>query len=497
MRKTGEVYVIGSGIGGIAISVFLAKQGYKVTVFEKNEFPGGRCGKIEREGHRFDIGATLLMMTHTYEHIYQLMGKDLFSEIELYKINPIYKILAPKNLQISFSPDLSLMQYQLEKFEKGSFDNFLLYMYQSIKNYRWAMQNIIDRNFLKPIDFFTPGNLLTLLRINALNNHVRHTQRFFQSELLTTTFTFQNIYVGQNPFTAPAIFSMLPFVELTEGVYYPKGGMYRIIENLINIAKEYGVEFEFNRPVKEIIVHNRNADGLKFEDGHSVHNADLIIANADLPYVYQSLLPADPMIKRLKNMDYTCSALVFYWAMDKEYKEIEMHNVFLSTNYKENITRVFNEKSFPAEPSFYVLSPVKLDKTAAPDNQDSLTVIVPTGHLNKSMSYDWENIKNDIRNSVIKRLEAEGLSEFRKHIKFEICFTPSTWESRLNLTRGATFGSLSHNIMQMGYMRPHNRHKKYHNLYFVGGSTHPGNGLPMALLSAKLVAERIKAEHKL
>jgi len=495
MQKFREVYVVGAGIGGIAVSVFLAKQGYQVTVFEKNESPGGRCGKIEKDGHRFDIGATLLMMTHTYENIYRLLDKDLFREIELQKIDPIYKIIDTENKHISFTPDLSLMQSQLEHLEKGSFDNFLLYMLQSIKNYRWAMQNIIDKNFLKPTDFFTPGNFLTLLKINALSNHVRHTKRFFRSELLTTTFTFQNIYVGQNPFNAPAIFSLLPFVELTEGVYYPKGGMYSIIENLVKIAQENGVKFEFNRTVNEIIIHDKKAIGLKFEDGSSVHQADMVIANADLPYVYQSLLPSDPMIKRLEKMDYTCSALMFYWAMDKEYKEIDMHNVFLSSDYKENISKVFNEKTFPAEPSFYVLSPVKVDRTAAPEHHDSLTVIVPIGHIDKKKEYDWETIKNNIRNSVINRLEKEGLHEFRKHIKFEICFTPSTWQSRLNLTRGATFGSLSHNIMQMGYMRPHNRHKKYHNLYFVGGSTHPGNGLPMALLSAKLVAERIQAEH--
>ncbi|NMB71992.1 MAG: hypothetical protein GYA22_07575, partial [Bacteroidales bacterium] len=183
-------------------------------------------------------------------------------------------------------------------------------------------------------------------------------------------------------------------------------------------------------------------------------------------------------------------------AMDKEFREMDMHNVFLSSEYKKNITKVFKEKVLPDDPSFYVLSPVKIDRSAAPENQDSITTIVPIGHIEETKKYDWDAIKSKARDSVIGRLEREGLHGFREHIKFEICFTPVTWQSRLNLTKGAIFGSLSHNIMQMGYMRPHNRHDKYRNLYFVGGSTHPGNGLPMALLSAKLVAERIQSEQE-
>jgi phytoene desaturase len=170
---------------------------------------------------------------------------------------------------------------------------------------------------------------------------------------------------------------------------------------------------------------------------------------------------------------------------------IEQHNIYVSTDYKRNIEAVFEGNGVSDDPSFYVHSPARADKTAAPDGEDSISVIVPVGHLEEDDKRDWEEIRKKLRKKVLMRLASEGYPDLEKHIKFEKVFTPVTWQNMFSLSRGATFGSLNHNIMQMGYFRPHNQHSRYSNLFFTGGSTHPGNGVPLALISARLTAEKI------
>jgi len=272
-------------------------------------------------------------------------------------------------------------------------------------------------------------------------------------------------------------------------VWFPKGGMQQIIQNLLSIALEHRVEVVYNAAVKEINVKDKRATGITLTDG-SYHKADIVVSNADLPYVYDILLPKNKTINRIKKLDYTCSAFLFHWGMDKYYPQLEQHNVFVAKNYKENIEAVFTDLSLPSDPSFYVHAPARTDKSAAPENEDTLSIIVPVGHLNGEKQ-NWKDLQVHARKSVINRLKTEGLSDIDQHIKFEICYNPKSWETIFNLSRGSVFGSLSHNLMQMGYMRPHNQHKKYKNLFFVGGSTHPGNGIPMVLLSAKLTTDKI------
>jgi phytoene desaturase len=219
--------------------------------------------------------------------------------------------------------------------------------------------------------------------------------------------------------------------------------------------------------------------------------ADVIVANADLPYVYQELLPPGKDLRRIKRLGYTCSAVIFHWGMDKLLPGIEQHNIYVSTDYKKNIEAVFERNGVSDDPSFYVHSPARADTTAAPDGEDSISVIVPVGHLEDDDKRNWEEIRKSLREKVLRRLATEGFPDFEKHIKFEKVFTPVTWQSMFSLSRGATFGSLNHNLFQMGYFRPHNQHSRYKNLFFAGGSTHPGNGVPLALISARLTSEKL------
>ncbi len=490
MGKKGNAIIIGAGIGGITTAIYLARQGFSVVIHEKNAAPGGRCGNIVKNGHRFDIGATLLMMPDIYEKTFAAMDRRLEDELQLFRMEPVYKIKY-KTGELLFSSDLVKLQMQLEHIEPGSYKKFLRYMDESYRSYKLSMSRIIDTNYYSAFDFFNFKNAILLFRLKAFRNHNKVTSEYFKNDLLRIAFSFQNIYVGQNPYEASAIFSMLPFLELTEGVWFPKGGMYRIIERLVSIAEDNGVELHLKSPVKEIKTNHNKAEGVMLNDG-SWHPADVIVANADLPYVYNNLLPDKNNLKRLRKLHYTCSAILFHWGMDTVYPQLEQHSVFVSDSYKESIKSIFNGEIKVDDPSFYVHAPVRSDITAAPEGQDSISVIVPVGNISGDREYDWDTIKSEVRNAILRRLLREGMSDFEKHIKFEVCYTPHSWLNQFNLSRGATFGSLSHNLLQMGYMRPHNQHRKFRNLFFAGGSTHPGNGIPLSLLSAKLTSEKIE-----
>lgn len=298
--------------------------------------------------------------------------------------------------------------------------------------------------------------------------------------------------MGLSPFEAPATFSLMPYTELAHGVWYPKGGMYRIVEVLMETARQSGVEFVFGETVNRIDINCRNAQGVILEDDHRIE-ADAIVANADLPYVYKSLLPEDDLANRLVRKEFSCSVISFFWGLDKEIKTLAPHTLFLADDYRENFQSINEQLTLPDNPSLYIHAPTRLDASMAPQGEDTLIAIVPVGHLDEIDPQDWDRIQDEAREAVFRKLALLGINDLEEHIKFETCFTPLSWRKRYNLVKGATHG-LSHNLTQLGYFRPKNRHPRYKNLYFVGASTHPGTGVPTALVSARLVAERVRDE---
>jgi phytoene desaturase len=490
MIKNQKAVVIGAGIGGLATACFLAKNGYQVEIFEKNANPGGRCGQIVQDGHRFDLGATLLMMPSIYRTVLNDLEIDIEKDLEAIQLDPVYKLFYSDGSSFFFSPDDETMKRQLESIEPGSFQRYRDYISEGYSFFNLATKDLLARNFENLPSFINIKNTLLLMKLKTYRKHSQYVQRFFNDPRLQMAFTFQNIYVGQSPYDAPAFFSMLPGAEVTEGAWFPKGGMHRIVEKLLEKALAEGVSINYKAPVERIITNGSNAEGILLQNGTLV-NADLVIGNADLPYIYRELLQEKQTTQVLKKKKYSCSAIVFHWGVSKIYPQLEHHSVFLNDPFKKGLDAIFREKSLAGNPSFYIHAPVRSDKNAAPKNHDTLTVIVPAAHLDEKADQDWKKLKKIARCAVISRLKEAGMTDIEEHIKFEICYLPKTWESSCNVTNGSVFGSLAHNILQMGYFRPQNRHRKYKNLYFAGGSTHPGNGVPLVLLSAKLTTERI------
>ena len=496
MEKRQSAIVIGAGIGGIAAAARLARAGFRVTVLEKNEKPGGRANQIRRDGHRFDVGPTLFLMPEVWEETFAALGEKLSEHLELKRIDPTYKVHFDDGVQIELTSDLGRMQTQLEKLEPTGFTNFLSFMAEGSRHYKLSLEKFLSRNFRTLLEFFDLRNLPMLFQLKALGKHYANTSRFFKNEHLRAAFTFQNMYLGLSPYDAPATYSLLQYTELAEGVWYPMGGMYRAIEALTGIAEKLGVKFLYNMPVKKITTSGSGVESVITEDG-SEFTADVFVGNADLPYIYRELLPDKAEAARLDKKLYTCSTIMFYWGVDKRFPQISHHNVFLGGDYRASFEQIFKEHRLPAEPSFYIHAPTRTDPSAAPQGQDSLYVLVPVGHLDEEHEQDWDSMVERARETVFRRLGKDmGIGDLQAHIKFEIVYQPNMWKERFNLEKGAAFG-LSHNFAQVGYFRPHNRHAKYRNLYFAGASTHPGTGLPIVLLSAKLTTERILQEMRM
>ncbi|HAH24733.1 MAG TPA: hypothetical protein DCL77_13435 [Prolixibacteraceae bacterium] len=493
MTEKKKAVIIGAGVGGIATAAFLAQSGYAVEVYEKNVHPGGRCGQMIQEGHRFDLGATILLMPSLYRKVFTALGIDLDKDLETTSLEPVYKLFFGDGTGFSFTRDPEIMKEQLEAIEPGSYSKFQEYVKEGYEFFNLSMNDLLGKNFYHILEFVNLKSIRLLIKLKTWMFHTDYIKRYFKDPHLRMAFTFQNIYVGQSPYQAPAFFSMLPGVEIAEGALFPKGGMHRVVEKLLAKATDLGVQFEYKCPVSKIVVSGDKTRGILLEDGIMVE-ADLVIANADLPYVYKELLPDKAASDSLKKRKYSCSAIVFHWGVDQVYPQLDHHSVFLSDNYKDGLDKIFKGKSLSASPSFYIHAPVRSDKTAAPENHDTLSVIVPVAHLDAKIHQDWKKLKQTARAGVMKRLKETGMEDIEDHIKFEICYLPKTWKKTCNVTHGSVFGSLGHTIFQMGYFRPHNRHKKYQNLYFAGGSTHPGNGIPLVLLSAKLTSERIVKE---
>ena len=490
--RTPSVIVIGAGIGGIATAAHLARRGLRVTVIEKNEWPGGRCDHFAREGHHFNTGPTLLIMPHVYEQEFAALGVTLRERLDLRRVDPTYHLVFDDGSQLALTSDLERMCEQLEAIEPGSFQGFLRYLGEGFRHYNVAMDQLVERDFRNASDFFTFRNAPLLFTLNPLARHYHHMGMYFKEPRLKAAFTFQDVYMGLSPFEAPSTFSMMASTELAHGVWYPIGGMYQVTLALMEVARQAGVEFAFHAPVTRIDIVEGRARGVTLADGRRLH-ADIVVANADLPYVYERLLPDGAMGDQFKRKQFSSSAISFFWGVDKTYPDLNLHTLFLADEYQKNFESISGLRELPENPSLYVHAPARLDPAAAPEGHDTLIAVVPVGHLDEANKQDWRRIRARARQAVFNRLRLLGVTDLPEHIKFEVNYVPLSWRKRYNLTLGSTHG-LSHTLTQLGYLRPHNRHPRYHNLYFVGASTHPGTGVPTALVCGRLVAERVMDE---
>lgn len=489
MKNT--VIVVGAGIGGMCTAARLARLGCKVTVLEKETTVGGRANRMTQDGFTFDTGPTLLMMTEVLGETFEFCGKHLSDYLTLHQLEPNYQVIFGDSSRIEVSSNLPRFSQELARFDAQAPEQFYRYFADVAEFYRVARHNFIEKNFNKISDFLNPQHGYRLWRKRGLSKLWDFTGRYFADERLRQLFSFQSMYLGVSPYEAPAIYSTVSYMETGLGIWYPKGGMYSLSLALRKLCTDLGVEIKTSQDVQQILVENRKAVGVVVNNKTVL--ADMVIANADLVYTYNQLIPAQdrPHMpnQKLETYRQASSALLFYFGVDHELPNLLHHNVVLSKRFKQNLDQIFQEKKIPTDPSFYVYVPTKTDPKLAPRGKHVMYILVPVPNLEAQAN--WGKAEAKLKQQVIGRINKEFHLDLAKHIKTQASFGPQDFEQKYNLFNGSAFG-LSHTFFQSGYFRPANYSRDISNLYFVGASTYPGGGIPMVTLSAKLVVERIQ-----
>lgn len=496
MKKKKTATIVGAGIGGLCSAARLLKDGYDVSVYEKEDLVGGRANRIKQDGYIFDTGPTLLMMTDVLYDTFKYCGKDFNNYIELIQLEPNYQVAFADGSRITVSSNLPRFAQELAKFDPKAPEQFYRFFSDVAEIYRLSRGGFIDKNFDNITDFINLRSGLQLLRKRGLISLWKFVSRYFDDDRLRQLFSFQSMYLGVSPYEAPAVYSLLSYMETGLGIWYPKGGMYSLSQALEKLVIDMGGNIYTKTEVDKVIVENNIAKGIKLQKNKSI-NSDIVICNADLIYAYKNLLPSSIRLKsfgrKAENLKQASSALLFYWGVDSDLQGMLHHNVYLCRDFKNNLTEILHDHTLPSDPSFYVYIPTKTDPRLAPAGHSVVYILVPVPNLSKDNN--WDKGIAIIRQQLLSRLKKEFGQDIKKHIRTEKIFTPHDFESKFNLTSGSAFG-LTHHLFQSGYFRPHNVERSVKGLYFVGASTYPGGGIPMVALSAKLVVERIIKDNK-
>ncbi len=496
-----RVIVIGAGVGGLAAAVRLQNAGYQVALYEKEPQVGGKMNRICEKGFTFDVGPTIVMMPELYREVFEACGRDPEDYVPMRKVEPLMEIAFGPDERMRLSNDLSDLTAGLEAVSEEDAQGYFEYLALLYKRFRIAKDNFLERSFRSPFDFYNPKSLVAGVRLHTLGDAYSSVARYVHDDRLRKALAFQTLYIGISPYEGPSLYMIIPMIELIYGVWFMQGGMYAMAEALERLFRELGGEVRTSQPVERIVVEEGRACGVVV-DGRMV-SADAVVCDADFPYAMKVLVD-DARTRgkytdgKIDGMDYSCSCFVLYLGLDKRYPVESMHSIRFASDFERNIADLFDDARFPEDPSFYCYAPSLMDPSLAPEGCQTLYVLAPVPPLSADGSGPtWgEDDVAAYRDRVLSLVESETpYTDVRDHIVCERVYTPLDFAERFNAYHGATFG-LRPTLLQSNYWRPHNKAAGCERLYFCGSSTHPGAGVPIVLLSAKLAAQELMRDDR-
>lgn len=483
------IVIIGAGIGGLSAAIRLAAAGHRVIVLEKNPHVGGKMSEISDSGFRWDTGPSVITMRHVLEGVFAAAGRQLEDYITLLPVEPLTRYFYPDGTVLDASRELSRMISQIERLEPRDVEGYLRYLAYAARLHRITGPVFIYDRPPTPASFARVP-VQDWLRADPFRTMHGAIRSFVKSPHLQQLLGRFATYVGGSPYTAPATLNVISHVELTGGVWYPKGGIYRIAEGMATLARELGVEICTNCPAAEILVEGNQIQGVKAGNG-TIISATTVIANVDVTTVYRYLLPASRAITKrfniLKQFEASCSGFILLLGVEGDHHQLAHHNIFFSADYPAEFRAIFDAKHPPEAPTIYISITSKTDHEHAPAGHENWFILVNAPAI--SERFEWASEKQRYRDLVLKQLALAGV-DVRGKIKVEQIITPNDLENMSGAWRGALYGP-SPNSKWTAFRRPHNRAVSPRGLYFVGGTTHPGGGVPMVTLSGKVAAEMV------
>ncbi len=483
------VAVIGAGVAGLAAAVRLAVAGHAVTVFEAGPTFGGKMHQFALPGgYRFDAGPSLFTLPQLVDDIFRLAHREPADYFRYERLDPVTNYFFADGTRLTAWANAEKFAAEVEEKLGAPAAAVTRFLERSGKAYDATAGTFLHKSLHKAGTYFSAETLKAvgaLPRLGLLGTmHQRH-EKAFADPRLVQLFDRYATYNGSDPYQAPATLSLIPHLEHGIGAFYPEGGIYAIAASLHRLAEEFGVKFRFGEPVEEILVAGQHVTGLR--TGRDIYDFGVVVSNMDVVPTYRRLLPTQPAPERTLAQPRSSSALIFYWGIAREFPELELHNIFFSADYRREFRAIFAEKTVADDVTVYVNITSKKTPADAPTGHENWFVMVNVPH---DEGQNWEDLTQKTRRAVLAKLHGALGVDIEPLIKAEKTWTPPGIAADTSSFGGALYGSSSNNPLA-AFLRHPNFSGRLDGLYFCGGSVHPGGGIPLCLLSAKIVAELI------
>lgn len=484
-----KAIIVGSGIAGLAAAIRLKNKGYQVRVLEKNAYPGGKLTQIARNGFRFDAGPSLFTMPNLVTELFEISGKEATDYFNYDQLDVLCHYFYEDGTQIVASADIDTFAAEMEQKTTDSAEKIKKHLKKSAFIYEVTNDQFLNKSLHKIASFLSLSTLVAVLKtpfLNIFSSMNQVNESMFSDSKTIRLFNRYATYNGSNPYKAPGILNIIPHLEFGLGAYLPKGGMHEITNSLVKLAKEIGVEFHFNQEVTAIETAGNLVKSVTTVVGN--YPADIVVCNADIHTVYEKLIPSAKKLKEVDKQERSSSALIFYWGIDKEFPELDVHNIMFTEDYKTEFDHIFESKTICEDPTIYINITSKKIAGDAPKGKENWFVMI---NVPSVYGQDWNSMIAIARKNILSKISRILGEDIEKLIQFEEQLTPQLIQDKTCSFKGSLYGTSSNNRFA-AFFRHKNFSSQYKNLYFCGGSVHPGGGIPLALLSAKIIDKLIK-----
>jgi phytoene desaturase len=490
-EASGHAIVIGSGFGGLAAAIRLAARGYRVTVLEKLDAPGGRASVFRQDGFTFDAGPTIITAPFLFEELWALCGRKFSDDVDLRPMQPFFRLRFNDGETFDYNGDPQHMAAEVARLSPDDVAGYQKFLKRSELAYRLGYEQMGAMPFTRLADMLKV--IPEMLRMQGLRSLHSLVAAHVKDPRLRTVLSFHPLLIGGNPFSVTAVYALISYLEQRHGVFSAMGGTGAIVDAMVKLIRSQGSTLRFNSEVEEILVEDGCARGVRLVSGETLR-AEVVVSNADSAWTYRHLLPAKTRKhwtnKRIERARYSSGLFVWYFGTDRLYPEVPQHSVLLGPRYRGLLDDIFHRQRLAEDFSLYLHRPTELDPSLAPEGCETFYVLAPVPHLGSGT--DWEAQAEPYRQAIQQRLEETVLPGLGAHVVSSRVMTPLDFQSRLLAYRGAAF-SFEPVLTQSAWFRPHNVSEDVKGLYLVGAGTHPGAGIPGVITSAKVLDEVVPA----
>lgn len=482
-----KAVVIGGGIGGLAVAIRLAANNWAVTLYEKNDYVGGKLAEFNEGGYRFDMGPSLFTMPAYFEDLFQSANRKLSDYFTYRKLDKSCTYFFPDGKSFAFYQNKEAFKKEAEEKLGISAEPVLKYLESSKKMYEGAGKLFIENSLHKASTYFSKQalkSLPTIMNPANLRSLNQKNKKTLKADKWVQLFNRYATYNGSSPYKTPAMMGIIPHLEHNIGTFFPENGMYGIIKGVEKLARELGVDIQTQQQVEKLVTKGKSIEKAMI-NGKEV-NADLFVANMDIALVYKNLLNSPKDFNREIKKERSSSGLVFYWGINQTFPQLSLHNIIFSGNYQKEFAQIFDLKEVPTEPTVYINISSKEAKSDAPKGAENWFVMINTP---ADLNLSDEKIAA-VRAVIVNIINAQFKTDIESYIAVEKRLTPKDIDDRTMSLQGALYGTASNSTMS-SFTRHSNFSKQYNNLYFVGGTVHPGGGIPLCLNSAKIVVDSL------